>query len=291
MSVSPPRPKGPPLNALRAFEAAARLGGFAAAAEELNVTSGAISQHIKTVEDWAGTPLFERRAQGVRLTRAGAAIAPGLAAAFDRLGEATRGLRALRPDPVLQIAALPSVAQLWLGPRLPALRAALPDLRLSVTALERPPNLNRDMFDLSLFIGRPTGHSTETVLAHDALLPVCAPVTAGQIGSPDDLNHVTRLHDATWEGDWRRWSEATGCHLVNPDEGPRYSLYAMALDEARLGAGVLMGHRILVARALTDGGLVRACDGEVETGAALICKTTDPSDEVAALVTALQSVV
>ena len=68
MPVSPPRPKGPPLNALRAYEAAARLGGFAAAAEELCVTPGAISQHIKTLEDWAGAPLFLRRSHGVRLT-------------------------------------------------------------------------------------------------------------------------------------------------------------------------------------------------------------------------------
>ena len=83
MSVSPPRPKGPPLNALRAFEAAARLGGFALAAEELSVTPGAVSQHIRALEDWAGVALFERRAQGVRLTPEGAALAPRFARAFD----------------------------------------------------------------------------------------------------------------------------------------------------------------------------------------------------------------
>lgn len=95
MAISPPRPKGPPLNALRAFEAAARLGGFAAAADELCVTSGAIAQHIKSLESWAGADLFERRSQGVRLTALGSAVAAQFSAAFDGLGEAVHSLRSV----------------------------------------------------------------------------------------------------------------------------------------------------------------------------------------------------
>lgn len=288
MPISPPRPKGPPLNALRAFEAAARLGGFAAAADELGVTPGAISQHIRAVEDWAGQPLFKRRAQGVALTRAGAALGPEFTGAFDRLGEAVRSLRALKPEPVIEIAALPSVAQLWLAPRLPALRAALPDIRLSVTAMETPPNLRRDMFDLSLFIRAtdtlPTGSA---VIGEDALLPVCSPDMARMIRRPDDLNTVARLHDATWPEDWTTWSAACGVSLAAPGVGPRYSLFALAVEEARLGAGVLMGHRILVERSVAEGALVHACAGEVATGAALVCEWAQPSPEAARVIDAL----
>ena len=90
MAVSSPRPKGPPLNALRAFEAAARLGSFSAAGHELCVTPGAVAQHIKSVEAWAGGRLFVRRAQGVALTALGAGILPAFVTAFDHLGEAVQ---------------------------------------------------------------------------------------------------------------------------------------------------------------------------------------------------------
>ena len=112
MSISPPRPKGPPLNALRAFEAAARLGGFTPAADELCVTPGAISQHIKSLEDWAGSPLFVRRSQGVSLTELGESVAAEFSTAFDAMGNAVRALRTRAAQSSINIAALPSVAQL-----------------------------------------------------------------------------------------------------------------------------------------------------------------------------------
>jgi LysR family glycine cleavage system transcriptional activator len=274
MSVSPPRPKGPPLNALRAFEAAARLGGFALAAEELSVTPGAVSQHIRALEDWAGVALFERRAQGVRLTPEGAALAPRFAQAFDAMGEAVRELQGLRPEPVISLAALPSVAQLWLLPRMAALRAAVPGVRLSVTALETPPNLRRELFDLSLFIGAvsddPQEAARQEVLARDSLVPVAAPVLAEGIGGAADLARATRLHDASWEGDWAGWAEAAGVALPEAGAGPRYSLYALAAEEARHGAGVLLGHRVLIAGMLARGELVTLGLPEVASDAALI---------------------
>lgn len=270
MSVAPPRPKGPPLNALRAFEAAARLGGFAAAAEELGVTPGAISQHIRSLEDWTGVPLFERRSQGVRLSAAGAALLPGFTDAFDRMGQAVRSLRAAGSRRALHIAVLPSVAQLWLAPRLPALRAALPGLRISVSALEAPPNLDREMFDLSLFIRVPTGGPGEVVLTEDRILPVCAPGLAAEIAVPGDLAQQTLLHDASWAGDWALWAETVGCDLPGAGDGPQFSLYALAMAEAQSGAGVLMGHEVLVAGAQARGDLVAPLPGRVSTGKALV---------------------
>jgi len=270
MSVSPPRPKGPPLNALRAFEAAARLGGFANAAEELCVTPGAISQHIRALEDWIGADLFERRSQGVRLTTLGAEALPGFATAFDAMGAAVHGLRNAARHGTLHIAALPSVAQLWLSPRLPAVRAALPDLRVSVSAIETPPNLTRDLFDLSLFIRPPTRARGERVLAQDMILPVCAPEVATRLRSPADLAGETLLHDALWPEDWALWARAVLPGTRLPTNGPRYSLYAIALEEARHGAGVLMGHQSLVQSALGDGSLIAPFAAPVPTGKALV---------------------
>lgn len=270
MSVSPPRPKGPPLNALRAFEAAARLGGFANAAEELCVTPGAVSQHIRALEDWIGADLFERRSQGVRLTALGAEALPGFATAFDAMGAAVHVLRTAARHGMMHIAALPSVAQLWLSPRLPAVRAALPALSISVSAVEAPPNLARDLFDLSLFIRPPTGVRGERVLARDVILPVCAPEVAARLRSPADLAGETLLHDALWPEDWALWARAMLPGASLPSTGPRYSLYAIALEEARHGAGVLMGHQSLVQSALQDGSLVAPFALPVPTGKALI---------------------
>lgn len=281
MSVSPPRPKGPPLNALRAFEAAARLGGFAQAAEELSVTPGAISQQIKTLESWAATPLFERHAHGVTLTRAGTHILPELSRAFDTLGDVAHTLRDAGPRTKLQIAALPSVAQLWLSPRLPALRKAMPDKRISVTAMERPPNLKREVFDLCLFIAEPTGATNEIILMQDEIFPVCAPDVAAQLKAPTDLAHQSLLVDESWADDWPRWAHAAGCDLSQIAEAARYSLFALAVAEAKAGAGVLIGHACLLHDALQDGSLVAPFNLRVPTGKALVLTTAGAGKSLA----------
>ena len=228
----------PPLNALRAFEAAARLGGFQAAAEELCVTPGAVAQHIRGLEDWLGAELFTRHARGVALTPLGQGVLARFTQAFDDLGRAVQTLRASAGGDI-KIAALPAVAQLWLTPRLPALRSGLPGVRISVTALETPPNLSREPFDMALFFG------VEGVpLADDALIPVAAPGLGWD---------APRLGDATWIGDWLRWCEAMGVIARPPDV--LHSLFALAVDEACAGAGVLMGHMALLSAHLADGRL------------------------------------
>lgn len=256
MPVSPARPKGPPLNALRAFESAARLGGFAAAADELCVTSGAISQHIRTLEDWTGMPLFDRRSHGVRLTAEGRRLLPEFSKAFDAMGGAVRALRDVSPDRVVTIAALPAIAQLWLQPRLGQFRAALPDVNLSVVVVETPPNLERDLYDLSLFMRDPKTCATGLLLAHDRLTPVCAPSVAKSLTNPSDLADATLLHDEVWSNDWARWAQSSGVSLSHPERGPRFSLYSMAVEEAKAGAGVLIGHSALLGLACEAGTLV-----------------------------------
>lgn len=264
MSIVPLRPKGPPLNALRAFEAAARLGGFAVAAEELCVTPGAVAQHIKSLEAWAGADLFERRSRGVRITQLGAELLPEITRAFDCLGAASMKLRARASPTHIRIAALPSIAQLWLSPRLPHIRSRVPDIAISVTAMEHRPNLLREPFDLSIFWD--TGDSPDGVISldDDVMLPVCAPAVARTLNRPEDLTAAVLLHDSVLVDDWDAWLSEAAPGLGLDTRGPVFSLYSLAVEEAKNGAGVLIGHRALVERNLLDGTLVAPFDCPVK---------------------------
>jgi len=257
---------------LRAFEAAARLSSFSAAADELGVTAGAISQHIRTLEDWTAVPLFERRSQGVRLSSAGRRLQPDFTRAFDAMGAAVRNLRGQSANRTVTIAALPSVAQLWVQPRLGLLRAALPDVNLAVTVVETPPNLNRELFDVTIYMRDPADCPQGVLLSRDFLTPVCSPALAERLHQPTDLNTATLLHDEAWSDDWRRWASSAGVHLERIDDGPRFSLYSMAIAEAKAGAGVLIGHTALHALLLKSGELVQPFQREAPNNNSLIAE-------------------
>lgn len=267
MAVAPPRPKGPPLNALRAFEAAARLGGFTAAAEELLVTPGAVAQQVKALEEWAGAPLFVRHAQGVRLTSLGREAARAYGAAFDAMGAATHSLRAGAAPDTVRIATLPGLAQLWLSPRLPAIRADT-GASLSIGAIESPPNLNRAQYDVALFFEPAEGAAEVIDLGADEIFPVCSPALAEQVRA-SGLGAATLLSDAAWAADWPLWSGTAA-----PD-GPVFSLYALAVAETVSGAGVLMGHEHLVRLHLENGTLSAPFERRVSTGKRLTLSVAD----------------
>ena len=251
MAVSPPRPKDLPLTALRAFEAAARLESFATAAAELGVTPGAVTAQVKALEVALGAALFERTARGVRLTAVGARALPGFVAAFDAMAAAVQFLRSEAAPETVHIATLPAIAQLWLSPRLPALRAMAPEIAVSITAMEAPPNLKRAPYDLSLFPG-----SSGALIAPDVIFPVCAPHLAERLQRPEDLVDVACLQDASWADDWAIWAEKAIPGQRFAPRGPVFSLYALAVEEAAGGAGVLMGHEALVAGHMARGALV-----------------------------------
>ncbi|MGO4174320.1 LysR substrate-binding domain-containing protein [Bosea sp. TAF32] len=255
MPVKPPRPRLPSLNALRAFEAAARLESFTRAADELAVTAGAVTQQIRQLEATLGFPVFRRLAQGVALTDAAREALPRLTRGFDMLGQAVQTLREAEPHRPLAIAALPCLAQLWLSPRLPALQQAFPDLQISLSAMEEPPDPRREPYDLALFYCESTEPGA-LQLGDDAILPVCAPALAARIKSAADLARQTLLHDTVWRGDWARWlAFALPEALIDPGRGPAFSLYSLALDACLSGSGVLMGRVSLVAPHLASGRL------------------------------------
>jgi LysR family glycine cleavage system transcriptional activator len=251
----------PSLKSLRAFEAAARHESFLKAAGELGVTAGAVAQQIRQLEQWVGRPLFVRHAHGVKLTREASLVIGKLGEAFDALGLAVQVMRTVNLPKEVRIAALPSVAQLWLTPRLPRLKREFSDLEISISALEEPPNFRRDLYDLAIFYisGDPPDDSRAITLAEDVLFPVCAPSLLNgdrPLKSPEDLAQHTLLHDDSWREDWRRWLTRVGARSVPPTRGPLFSLFSLALQTAIDGGGVLIGRRTLVQEALDEERLV-----------------------------------
>ncbi len=244
------------MNALRAFESVARLGSFISAADELCVTPAAISQQIKSLETWLGLTLFDRHAQGVSLNDAGRQAVGQLTKAFDLMGDSVSGLLRTAKPHVIKIATLPSVAQYWLAPRLNALRHSIPNLEISVTTRQTPPNLKREPFNLSLFL-TPTADTNGAIcLAQDEIFPVCAPELAKRLHAPADLLNETLLSDETWFDDWPLWLSHIGETGPLSTSGPVFSLFGLALEEAKNGAGVIIGHGFLVEPLLKRGELV-----------------------------------
>lgn len=252
------------LNALRAFEASARLGGFAQAANELRVTPGAVAALVKTLEAQYGAVLFERHARGVRLTELGESVKAQFTQAFDAVEEATRTLRRLSAPRRVHIVTSPALAQLWIGPRLPRLTDILAPIEVSVTAVDEPPNLKRSPFDLCLFYTDRLGRGQRKI-ADELLLPVCAPALAERITAPEDLVETRCIKDIGWK-DWEVWSGSVMPEQNFVARGPGFSLYSIAVQQALLGAGVLIGRRSLVQPYLDTGELVAPLEQSVPLG-------------------------
>ena len=275
--VTPPRPATPHLNALRAFEAAARLNSISAAADELGVTPGAVAQQVKSLEAWAGKKLFKRNAQGVELSPLGASVLNEFTDAFDALGVAVQKLRMKAAPQEIRIAALPSIAQLWLSPRLPEIRRAMPEISVSVTALENPPNLVREPYDFAIFYSDGDDPANAVSISQDVIYPVCSPALARRLKSVADLESGIFLTDSTWKDDWKTWlTKAAPGQFLNHG-GPEFSLYALAVEECKNGAGVLIGHEALVRNLIESGELVVPFDIRIDLPRNLTLAAARPS--------------
>lgn len=250
----------PPLTALRAFEAAGRLGGFTPAALELGVTPGAVTAHLKTLESLLGVTLFERHHRGVTLTELGARVLPDFTAAFEALGTAVQQLQAEATPDLVRIATTPDLALLWLSPRLPALRQQ--GLQVMPIPVDRP-EAARGVAELALFFVE-AGAETEA----EPLIAVAAPPLAARLVRPADLNPAECLVLSGPLGDWGRWAPAAGMPGLTP-RGPVFGQAALALEEAAHGAGVLVIARALAAAALDSGRLVAVLGRGAASGLAL----------------------
>ena len=256
----------PPLNALRAFEAAARHLSFVKAAKELHVTPGAISQQVKALEDYLGIQLFRRLHKGLRLTEAAQSCLPTLQEGFERLAETIRRLRVR--DRVLTVSVAPSIAAKWLVPRLDRFRDVHPGIDVRIDASQRVVDLARDDVDIGIRYGRGNypGLRTDRLFTEQEAFPVCSPrLLAGPqpLRCPDDLRSHTLLHIVdhtaqtdTWP-DWRMWLQAAGVHDIDATRGLQLSASSLLVQAAIEGQGVALVGSVLVADDLAAGRLVR----------------------------------
>jgi LysR family glycine cleavage system transcriptional activator len=256
----------PPLNSLRAFEAAARHLSFKDAAAELNVTPGAVSQQVKQLEDHAGVALFKRMTRALALTEAGRIAAPRTTAAFDQLADAYELIRRRRGTDQLVVSVPPTFAARWLVPRLGRFQTRHPEIELRLDANNRLVDFARDDVDVGVRFGGGVypGLVAECLLGQ-RVFPVCSPALLEghpPLREPDDLRHHTLVHHqhpdaAEVDPAWAMWLEAAGVAGVDATRGPRFSTYGLATDAAAGGQGVALGDDVLVADDLASGRLVR----------------------------------
>lgn len=268
------QPRLPPLNALRAFEAAARLLSFKKAAAELSVTPAAISHQIKLLEEFLDLELFHRLTRALELTPAGAAMLPKVQEGFASLLAAVEATRRKETGGIVTLCAPPSFAARWLVPRLGNFTRAHPDIDLrlssSVAMIDK---IDRDSepageeqgYDLMIRFGRGIypGYAVDRLFS-PAYVPVCSPALIdgnGPLRSPADLRRHTLIHDATVpeldeRPGWDQWLELAGVgYLKKEMRAIHFQDGALALAAAVAGQGVALAARPMVSADIADGRL------------------------------------
>ena len=245
----------PSLNALRAFEAAARHGSFTGAAGELNVSQAAISRMVRLLEERLGFPLFERRANALALTDRGRALQPGLTGAFDAMALSVDQVVAMRAGPVLTVGVGSTFAVRWLIPRLSGFHAGHPDVEVRIATGGAGVPIREDWTCAVLLgDGHWPGYEAEPLFTA-GMLPVCAPALARTLRRPEDLLTATLLSVSLWPDDWPHWFAAAG--MAPPVvKGLSFGSYAMALQAALDGVGVALGVQPYIVDDVAAGRLV-----------------------------------
>ena len=267
----------PPLNSLRAFEAAARHLSFKNAARELHVTPGAVSHQVKVLEDSLGIPLFRRLTRKLELTPDGQSLLPKVQEGLRSLAEAVERVRSRGEARALTVLAPPNFAARWLVPRLAGFTERYPDLDLHLASRPQmidgrddsdvtPPPDASEVAPLAMVRygnGRyPAGHVDQLFSA--AYVPVCSPrLLRGQhaLRKPADLRHHTLLHDDTViEGgarpSWGAWLDAAGVTDIDAARGPHFSDASLSFGAALEGMGVALAMKPLVRSEIEAGRLV-----------------------------------
>ncbi|MGV3344727.1 transcriptional regulator GcvA [Enterobacteriaceae bacterium LUAb1] len=249
----------PPLNALRVFDAAARHLSFTRAAEELCVTQAAVSHQIKSLEDFLGLRLFQRRNRSLLLTEDGQNYFFDIKAIFISLSDATRKLQSRSTRGALTVSLLPSFAIQWLVPRLASFNAAYPDIDVRIQSMDRDEKTLTDNIDVAIFYGRGDwpGLRVEKLYA-EYLLPVCSPqLLTGEhpLKSPEHLINHTLLHDAS-QCEWQLYIRQLGLRHINAQQGPIFSHSAMVLQAAIYGQGVALANNVMAKSDIDAGRLV-----------------------------------
>jgi len=262
----------PPLNALRAFEAAARHMSFSRAAEELHITQAAISHQVKGLEEHLGMTLFRWLNRALMLTDEGQALFPAVRDSLDVLSAAVDSLKARDAGGPLTVSALPSFAAKWIVPRMMRFQERHPEIELRITAAEKLVDFARDNVDIAVRFGggQWPGVALDHILDEDAT-PVCSPAIAAGLKDPADLAHHTLLHESMHPllvPGWADWLNVAGVTGIDASKGPMFSHTHMMLQAAIDGQGVALGGRVLISDDLAAGRLVAPFDVWLPSGSA-----------------------
>jgi len=275
----------PPLNALRAFEAAARHLSLTKASHELNVTAGALSHQIRGLEEMLGVKLFERRVRSIALTAEGKLLYPGLQTGFTQIRDAVEGLGKTGDERVLVISTPPGFTAKWLAPRLYRFASNYPDIDARISSSFSNANFTTDGVDVAIR-NMPGAPARDTALDFEKLvdmsvMPVCSPrflAEHGPLKTAESLARVPLIHDDTLINrvafpSWADWFKEAGVANVDVSRGLRFNSADHALDAAGEGAGVLLAHSVLAYDELRTGRLVIPVDLTLETGRAyyIVC--------------------
>lgn len=279
MAVPRHTPRLPPLNALRAFEAAARHLSLTKAAEELGVTQAAVSHQVKALEEDLGTPLFRRLTRALALTDTGALLAPELAQAFARIAAAAQRAREREAKGTLTISLLYTFA-LRLVPRLGAFAARHPEIVLRLDNSTRKIDFDREPHDAAIRYTADANASGLSVvkLFDDALTPLCAPEIARRIRKPADLFDFEMLDDHNFWSDWKIWLAAAGLDTAAPRKRATvFDSTRLAVEAAMEGLGVALGAPYLFESQIASGRLVQPLDLVLPAGKAywFVCRKAD----------------
>ena len=260
----------PPLNALRAFDAAARHLNFTRAADELFVTQGAISRQVRQLEDNLGVSLFVRDGPKVRLTDAGERYRDVVNEGLAVIRRGTIDLRRQTATPTLTVSILPSFATLWLVPRIAEFQAEHPGLELRIASsydlvdFDRSPDI-----DVAIRLGK--GHWPNVYaerLFYSDVFPVCAPGllrNSNPFRKPEDILDYPLIYATDAFDEWDRWFEAAGVDDPPPHSGPRYSDQLSLQQAAIEGQGITLARSLLVEPELRAGRLIKPIDFSVRS--------------------------
>lgn len=258
----------PSLSALAAFEAAARHRSLTKAAEELNVTTGAVSRSVRTLEEELGSPLFVRRHRTVELTHEGETLAVALRESFERMAVTFRQIKSFGRKANVTIGSTMAMAYLWLMPRMGAFWNSNPDIVVDHVISDHPHGLDRPDVDLRIRYGDGDWPDEQSAkLYDDRIFPVASPAFAKAypVRSVVDLTQLQLLSIEGIDLTWTTWSEFLNA-VHHPNRGinvRRFNSYVIALQAARSGQGVALGWESLVAPLIEAGNLVRVSDAEI----------------------------
>ncbi len=274
-----PTSRLPPLNALRAFEAAARHLSLTRAAEELGVTQAAVSHQVKGLEETLGVKLFNRLTRALALTPAGAALAPELEGAFVRIASAVERAREREAKGTVRLSLLTTIALTFLVPRLGRFAAKHPAIELRLETSARLVDFAREPIDAAIRYGSggyPGLHADR--LFDDALTPLCAPALARKIRKPEDVMEHALLDDNIIFDEWKTWCTAAGVgHCPPRRRAATFDSTRVAVEAAMEGMGIAIGAPFLFQAEIASGRLAQPLPLIVPSGRSywFVCRTQD----------------